>query len=137
MKFVPASVELTFPVDIYTEKTVEVPEELLANPEVKKAVKAVEESAFTPAQLLGYEKFWDIISVEKTLYYSAEQKGMKRGMEKGMEEGMEKGMEEGMEKGMEKGKAEEKERLEIPEQLLHEPQPEGRGRQDGCHHWTG
>ena len=36
-----------------------------------------------------------------------------------------------------KGKAEEKERLEIPEQLLHEPQPEGRGRQDGCHHWTG
>jgi hypothetical protein bfra3_22303 len=59
------------------EKTVEVPEELLANPEVKKAVKAVEESAFTPAQLLGYEKFWDIISVEKTLYYSAEQKGRK------------------------------------------------------------
>lgn len=36
-----------------------------------------------------------------------------------------------------KRKAEEKERLEIPEQLLHEPQPEGRGRQDGCHHWTG
>ena len=93
------------------EKTVEVPEELLANPEVKKAVKAVEESAFTPAQLLGYEKFWDIISVEKTLYYSAEQKGMKRGMEKGMEEGMEKGMEEGMEKGMEKGKAEEKQQI--------------------------
>ena len=81
----------------------EVPEELLANPEVKKAVKAVEESAFTPAQLLGYEKFWDIISVEKTLYYSAEQKGMKRGMEKGMEEGMEK--------GMEKGKAEEKQQI--------------------------
>jgi len=32
-----------------------VPPELLANPEVKKAVNAVEESAFTEAQLLGYE----------------------------------------------------------------------------------
>ncbi len=69
------------------ENTVEVPEELLANPEVGKAVKAVEESAFTPAQLLGYEQFWDIISVEKTLYYSAEQKGLKRGLEKGLEKG--------------------------------------------------
>ena len=53
------------------EHTREVPPELLANPEVKKAVNAVEESAFTEAQLLGYEKFWDIISVEKTLYNSA------------------------------------------------------------------
>lgn len=72
------------------ENTVEVPEELLANPEVKKAVKAVEESAFTPAQLLGYEKFWDIISVEKTLYYSAEQRGLQKGLEKGLQRGMEK-----------------------------------------------
>lgn len=57
------------------EKTLEVPEELLENPEVKKAVNALEVSAFTPAQLLGYEKFWDIISVEKTLYNSAVRKG--------------------------------------------------------------
>ena len=85
------------------EKTVEVPEELLANPEVKKAVKAVEESAFTPAQLLGYEKFWDIISVEKTLYYSSEQKGLKRGREEGMKEGLEKGLEQGREEGREEG----------------------------------
>ena len=75
------------------ENTVEVPEELLANPEVKKAVKAVEESAFTPAQLLGYEKFWDIISVEKTLYYSAEQRGLQKGLEKGLEKGLQRGME--------------------------------------------
>ena len=58
------------------EHTREVPPELLANPEVKKAVNAVEESAFTEAQLLGYEKFWDIISVEKTLYNSAIRKGI-------------------------------------------------------------
>ena len=86
------------------DNTREVPEELMANPEVKKAVDALEVSAFTDAQLAGYEKFWDIISVEKTLYNSAE----RRGMEKGMAEGMEKGMAEGMEKGIEKGMAEER-----------------------------
>lgn len=68
------------------ERTREVPPELLANPEVKKAVRALEESAFTEAQLLGYEKFWDIISVEKTLYNSAERKGMAAGLAKGKAE---------------------------------------------------
>lgn len=68
------------------ERTREVPPELLANPEVKKAVTALEESAFTEAQLLGYEKFWDIISVEKTLYNSAERKGMVAGLAKGKAE---------------------------------------------------
>ena len=68
------------------ERTREVPPELLANPVVKKAVTALEESAFTEAQLLGYEKFWDIISVEKTLYNSAERKGMAAGLAKGKAE---------------------------------------------------
>lgn len=77
------------------EKTRVVPEELMASPEIKKAVTALEESAFTDAQLLGYEKFWDIISVEKTLYNSAE----RRGIAAGLKEGMAKGIEEGMEKG--------------------------------------
>lgn len=76
------------------DKTVEVSQELLANPEVKKAVKALEQSAFTPAQLLGYEKFWDIISVEKTLYNSAE----RRGKAKGLAEGLAKGLAEGEKK---------------------------------------
>lgn len=97
------------------ERTREIPKELLDNPEVKKAVSALEESAFTEAQLLGYEKFWDIISVEKTLYNSAERKGMEKGMEKGLEKGLAQGLEKGlaeglekgMEKGLEKGKAEE------------------------------
>ena len=52
------------------EHTVFVPEDLLSNPEVNKAVKAIEEAAFTPAQLLGYEKFWDTISTEKH-YFTA------------------------------------------------------------------
>lgn len=69
------------------EKTREVPEELLENPEIKKAVTVLEESAFTPEQLLGYEKFWDIISVEKTLVSSAERKGKEEGKKEGIEEG--------------------------------------------------
>ena len=36
---------------------------------------------FTDAQLLGYENFWDIISVEKTLYNSAERRGLKKSIE--------------------------------------------------------
>ena len=78
------------------EHTREVPPELLANPEVEKAGEThVEESAFTEAQLLGYEKFWDIISVEKTLSNSAIRKGMAKGMAKGIKEGMTKGIEVG------------------------------------------
>lgn len=65
------------------EKTHEVPEELLENPEIKKAVTVLEESAFTPEQLLGYEKFWDIISVEKTLISSAERKEKEEGRKEG------------------------------------------------------
>lgn len=74
------------------EKTREVPEELLESPEIKKAVTVLEESAFTPEQLLGYEKFWDIISVEKTLISSAERKGKEEGRKEGKKEGIEEGM---------------------------------------------
>lgn len=49
------------------EKTKTVPAELLACPEIAKAVSEIEESAYTEGELLGYDKFWDIVSVEKTL----------------------------------------------------------------------
>lgn len=81
------------------EKTRAVPEDLLANPEVKKAITALEESAFTDAQLLGYEKFWDIISVEKTLYGSAERRGLKKGLEQGIRQGIQQGIQQGIEQG--------------------------------------
>lgn len=93
------------------ERTREVPEELLANPEVKKAVNALEESAFSEAQLLGYEKFWDIISVEKTLYNSAERKGVAIGLAKGLAKGLAEGLAEGKAKGLAEGKAEEQHQI--------------------------
>ena len=49
------------------EKTKEIPAELLANPEIAKAVSEIEESAYTDEELLGYDDFWDAVSVEKTL----------------------------------------------------------------------
>ena len=62
------------------EKTREVPQEFLDNPDIKKAVAQLEKSAFTDAQLRGYEKFWDTVSVEKTLINSAERKGRAEGI---------------------------------------------------------
>lgn len=70
------------------EKTREVPQELLDNPDIKKAVAQLEESAFTDAQLRGYEKFWDTVSVEKTLINSAERKGRAEGHAEGHAEGI-------------------------------------------------
>lgn len=85
------------------EQTREIPTELMENPEIKKAVSVLEESAFTDAQLLGYEKFWDIISVEKTLYGSGWRRGLREGREAGKEEGIKEGREEGRKEGIEEG----------------------------------
>lgn len=89
-----------------SDNTREVSQELLTHPQIKKAVTALEESAFTDAQLLGYEKFWDIISVEKTLIGSAERKGRKEGLEEGRAEGRAEGREEGRKEGREEGRKE-------------------------------
>ena len=56
-----------------------VPQELLDNPEINKAMEVVEESAYTPEQLLGYDKFWDIIRTENTLYSSGVRQGRAEG----------------------------------------------------------
>ena len=79
-----------------------VPQELLDNPEINKAMEVVEESAYTPEQLLGYDKFWDIIRTETTLYNS----GVRQGRAEGLEEGIEQGRAEGLEEGRAEGRAE-------------------------------
>lgn len=73
------------------DKTRDVPQELMDSPEIMKAVTVLEESAFTPAQLQGYEGFWDAIRVEKTIRVSAEERGVEKGIEIGFEKGIEKG----------------------------------------------
>ncbi|MBW0022916.1 hypothetical protein V7T09_14600, partial [Segatella copri] len=52
-----------------------------------KAVEDLEVSGFTDAELRAYDKFWDSVSVERTLLDDRYQKGMEKGMEKGRAEG--------------------------------------------------
>ncbi len=48
-------------------KTQEAPAELLENPDVCEALRIVEVAAYTPAEMRAYDKFWDNVSVAKTL----------------------------------------------------------------------
>ena len=82
----------------------DVPEEFTQNPEINKAVELLRESSYTDAQILGYEKFWDIVRVEYAVKYDARKEGFQEGMEKGMQQGMEKGMQQGLQQGKEEGR---------------------------------
>lgn len=79
--------------------TEKIPQELLDNAETGKAISVLETSSYNEAQLASYDKFWDTISIEKTLYNSGERKGR------------EEGLMEGEAIGMEKGRAEEKRKI--------------------------
>ena len=76
--------------------TKEIPADLLNDPEIGKAVEELEISGFSDAELRAYDKFWDSVSVERTLIDDSYQKGKEEGMEKGMEKGRAEGKEEGM-----------------------------------------
>ena len=83
--------------------TKDIPADLLNDPEIGKAVEELEISGFTDAELRAYDKFWDSVSVERTLLDDRYQKGREEGKEEGIAEGMEKGMEQGMKKGRAEG----------------------------------
>ena len=72
--------------------TQEIPADLLNNPEIEKAVEELKISGFTEAELRAYDKFWDSVSVERTLLDDRYQKGKEEGKEEGMAEGMAEGM---------------------------------------------
>ena len=68
------------------EKMRSLPPELQENEDIRQAAKLCEEAAFTPEEYAAYEKYWDIISTEKTLYKGALLKGETIGLEKGRKE---------------------------------------------------
>ena len=74
--------------------------ELIQQQQYLPTTEELEISDFSDAELRAYDKFWDSVSVERTLIDDSYQKGKEEGMEKGIAEGMEKGMKQGMEKGM-------------------------------------
>ena len=74
------------------EDTKEIPSELLDEPEIGKAIEELEISGFTDVELRVYDKFWDSVSVERTLLDDRYQKGKEEGMEEGRAEGRAEGM---------------------------------------------
>ena len=75
-------------------------DELIQQQQYLPTTEELEITGFTDAELWAYDKFWDSVSVERTLIDDSYQKGKEKGKEEGIAEGMEKGMKQGMEKGM-------------------------------------
>lgn len=67
------------------EHTIEAPHELMENPETSRAIALLEASAFTEAQLLGYDRFWDSISTAKMLLSSSYREGVEEGLKEARE----------------------------------------------------
>ena len=67
-------------------------DEMIQQEQYLPTTEELEISGFTDAELRAYDKFWDAVSVEKTLQYDSYQQGMEKGMEKGRAEGKEEGM---------------------------------------------
>ena len=70
------------------EQTKQAPQELLDNPEIRKALKAVEESAMTQNELLAYEDFWDKLGAERLLFVDSNRINREEGRAKGRAEGI-------------------------------------------------
>ena len=62
-------------------------DELIQQQQYLPTTEELEISGFTDAELRAYDKFWDSVSVERTLLDDRYQKGMEEGMEKGRTEG--------------------------------------------------
>ncbi len=73
------------------DKTKEAPAELLEDPEISKALEEVKISAFTPAELRAYDKFWDKVSRERTLMDGSYNDGVKEGIKEGVKKGIKEG----------------------------------------------
>ena len=95
-------------------------DELIQQQQYLPTTEELEISGFTDAELRAYDKFWDSVSVERTLIDDSYQKGKEKGKEEGIAEGMEMGMKQGMEKGraedMEEGMSQRS--LEIARKML-------------------
>ena len=69
-------------------KTREAPKELMAVPVIRKAVRQLEEGAFTDQQLLLYDRFWDMVSTSRTLINGAVSDATRKALQQGRQEGI-------------------------------------------------
>ncbi len=61
-------------------QTREIPKEWLEVPEIKQAVDLTEEAAYSESELAAYDKYWDAVSVERTLISASKQEGLEEGI---------------------------------------------------------
>ena len=87
------------------EDTKVAPKELMENPETRKALDIVEESAYSDAQMAYYDHFWDMVSVERTLHSSVRRE-REKGKAEGLAQGKAEGLAQGKAEGLAQGKAE-------------------------------
>ena len=73
------------------EHTQEVPEELMENPDTRRALEILEKSAYTEGQLQAYSDFWMSLVDERVLREGSYKKGVRDGEEKGRAEGRAEG----------------------------------------------
>ena len=63
-------------------------DELIQQEQYLPTTEELEISGFSDAELRAYDKFWDSVSVERTLIDDSYQKGKEEGRAEGMEKGM-------------------------------------------------
>ncbi|MCQ2974754.1 MAG: Rpn family recombination-promoting nuclease/putative transposase [Bacteroidales bacterium] len=69
------------------DNTTEISAELLENKEISEALEYLETSAYTEAELTAYDKYWDLVSREKTIINEKTNKAREEGRKEGREEG--------------------------------------------------
>ncbi|MBP3716704.1 MAG: hypothetical protein J6I79_04290, partial [Paludibacteraceae bacterium] len=69
------------------ESTASVPQELLDDPEISKAISIVERGAYSDEQLATYDKYRDMAATEKALIDGSFNKGREEGEAIGLEKG--------------------------------------------------
>ena len=91
-------------------------DELIQQQQYLPTTEELEISGFTDAELRAYDKFWDSVSVERTLLDDRYLKGKEEGRAEGKEEGRAEGKEEGRAEGRAEGMSQRS--LEIARNLL-------------------
>ena len=70
------------------EKTEQIPEGLSDEPLIKEAIELSRTAAFNKAELDVYDRFWDIVSTQRTLASGFYSKGLQQGIQQGMQIGV-------------------------------------------------
>ncbi|CAN5261332.1 hypothetical protein BH10PSE19_BH10PSE19_07210 [soil metagenome] len=69
------------------EHTRQVSPDLLAIPEIRKAIELTEEAAYTPSELDAYDAYWNNVSTARTLWNGRYKEGLQEGLQAGLQKG--------------------------------------------------